>query len=132
MWEETVLEPEDLVRLDVLYETNTDIPASLIKQADITRAIAYAKGQDEGYAQRKAEELPYYNEELDRGYALAVKQCWEVVIPREVKEAVRLERERMINWIYDHSLQINYGQCWTHGEGRFIPENNMQSLKEGK
>ena len=38
-------------------------------------------------------------------------------------------RKDVVEWIYDHSLVISKGQCWTHGEGRFIPENNIQALK---
>lgn len=55
-----ILKPKDLVRLDVFYETDTDIEASLVKQAQ----ISFSAGAKAG----KMEVVRWVNENLAMSY----------------------------------------------------------------
>lgn len=73
-WQETVLKPRELIRLEDFAETNTDIEASLIKQAE----ISFKAGKIQGATEERAR--------MNRWFAnsLANKEICQLSEPQDV------------------------------------------------
>ena len=106
MWEETIFTEEQL-KTEWGIQPDNWLREMLLAQASTTGDIACARGKVDGYA-------------------LATRRFEEVTIPREVKEAVRLERER---------ISKEYEGEWYSVTDTFCPSYILefrQSLKESK